>query len=267
MARLEMKLLRLLTPIMALLCGGATSVAPAPAPGDFAYRQNLGATLPDVALRDETGRERRIVDMLGGKPGILALGYFHCPNLCGLLRADLLHALGQTGMVAGEQYELLAVSIDPAETSADAAAAKRADFAQFPLPGADTGWRYVTGSAGAAQAVASAVGFRDRFDADTKQFLHPSGVVFLTPNGVVSSYLLGIGYAPNAVRLGVTRAATGSVAAAALPVLLLCFHFDSTTGRYTLAVLKLLKLGAAITVVMVGGMMLLAFRRERRAAP
>ena len=262
-----MKWLGLLTPIVALLCGGATSVAPAPAPGDFAYRQNLGATLPDVALRDETGRERRIADVLGGKPGILALGYFHCPNLCGLLRADLLHALGQTDMVAGKQYELLAVSIDPAETSADAGAAKRTDVAQFSLPGADTGWRYLTGSAQAVQAVADAAGFRDRFDADTKQFLHPSGVVFLTPNGAVSSYLLGIGYAPNDVRLGVTRAATGSVAAAALPVLLLCFHFDPTTGRYTLAVLKLLKLGAAITVIMVGGMLLLAFRRERGAAP
>ena len=262
-----MKWLRLLAPILALFCGAAGSVAPAPAPADFAYEQKLGATLPDVALRDETGRERRIADVLGGKPGILALGYFHCPNLCGLLRADLLHALGQTAMVAGAQYELLAVSIDPAETSADAAAAKRTDVGQFPGRGADTGWRYLTGSAQAVQAVVGAVGFRDRFDPDTKQFLHPSGLVFLTPKGVVSSYLLGIGYAPNDVRLGVTRAATGSIAATALPVLLLCFHFDPTTGRYTLAVLKLLKLAAAITVVTVGGVMLLAFRRERDAAP
>ncbi len=262
-----MNMLRLLAPVAALLCCGAASAVPAPAPADFAYRQNLGARLPDATLRDESGRERRIADLLGGRPGILALGYFHCPNLCGLLRADLLHALGQTDMLAGRQYELLAVSIDPAETSGDATAAKRADFAQFPLPGADAGWRYLTGSPRAVQAVADAVGFRDRFDAGTKQFLHPSGVVFVTPNGVVSSYLLGVGYAPNDVRLGVTRAATGSVAAAALPVLLLCFHFDPATGRYTLAVLKLLKLAAVITIVTVGGVMLLAFRRERSAPP
>lgn len=250
-----------------LSCVAGQAASPPPVPGDFAYRQNLGATLPRVVLRDEAGRERGIGDLLHGKPGVVALGYFHCPNLCGLVRADLLHALGQTGMVAGGQYELLALSIDPAETSADAAAAKRTDMAQFPLPGAESGWHYLTGSATAVQAVADAVGFRDRFDAESKQFLHPSGVVFVTPDGIVSSYLLGIGYAPNDVRLGVTRAATGSVASAALPVLLLCFHFDPTTGRYTLAVLKLLKLGAAITVLVVGGVMLLAFRRERRAAP
>jgi protein SCO1 len=67
------------------------------------------------------------------------------------------------------------------------------------------------------------------------------------------------------VRLGVTRASTGSIAARALPVLLLCFHFDPTTGRYTLAVLKLLKLGAGLTVLVIGGTLFLAFRRERRA--
>ncbi len=257
--------LRTLLALWALLLPGvAWSAAP---PGDFAYRQNLGAKLPDVVLHDDAGRERKVLDLLGGKPGIVALGYFHCPNLCGLLRADLMHALGQTSMTAGQQYELLAVSIDPAERSADAAEAKRTDMAQFPVPGAAEGWHYLTGSEAAVQAVADAVGFRDRFDAEQKQFLHPSGVVFVSPDGTVSSYLLGIGYAANDVRLGVTRAATGSIASAALPVLLLCFHFDPTTGRYTLAVLKLLELGAAITVVVVGGGLLLAFRRERRAAP
>ena len=253
--------------LVALLFCFAARAAPALVPGDFSYRQNLGAKLPAVALRDETGRVVPLTDMLRGKPGIVALGYFHCPNLCGLVRADLLHALSETGMTAGAQYELLALSIDPGETSADASNAKRTDRAQFPLPGAEEGWRYLTGSARAVQAVADAVGFRDKFDAGTKQFLHPSGIVFVTPAGVVSSYLLGVGYAPGDVRLGVTRADTGTVASAALPVLLLCFHFDPTTGRYTLAVLKLLKLGAALTVLVIGGVMLLAFRRERSARP
>jgi protein SCO1 len=114
------------------------------------------------------------------------------------------------------------------------------------------------------RAISEAVGFRDRFDMRLKQFLHPAGIVFVTPGGVVSSYLLGVGYAPGDVRLGVTRASTGSIAARALPVLLLCFHFDPTTGRYTLAVLKLLELGAGLTVLVLGGTLLLAFRRERR---
>lgn len=232
--------------------------------GDFAYQQQPGTRLPqDETFRDETGRSVRIAELLAGRPAILALGYFKCPNLCGIVRADLYHALGQTGMAAGRDYRLIALSIDPAETSADAAAAKRIDLAQYPLPGAERHWHFLTGSAAAVRAVSDAVGFRDRFDPQVKQFLHPAGIVFLTPGDVVSGYLLGVGYAPGDLRLGVTRASTGSIAATALPVLLLCFHFDPATGRYTLAILKLLKLGAGLTVLVVGGMLFLAFRRER----
>ncbi|MBN8906686.1 MAG: SCO family protein, partial [Rhodospirillales bacterium] len=209
--------------------------------------------------------EIQLGDLLRGKPAILAVGYFSCPNLCGGVRDDLYNALAQTRMVAGRDYTLIALSIDPAETSSDAAKAKSIDIAQYRLPGAAQDWRFLTGSAAAVGAVADAVGFRDRFDPKLKQFLHPAGLVFVTPGGVVSSYLLGVGYAPQDVRLGVTRASTGTIAARALPVLLLCFHFDPTTGRYTLAVLKLLKLGGALTVLLLGGTLFLAFRRERRA--
>ena len=124
-------------------------------------------------------------------------------------------------------------------------------------------WHFLTGRADAVQAVADAIGFHDRFDPEFKQFVHPVGIVFATPAGIVSSYLLGVGYRPGDVRLGVTRARLGSVAAAALPVLLLCYHFDPATGRYTLAILKLLRLAGVITALTVAGTLFLAFRRDR----
>jgi protein SCO1 len=252
--------------IVLLLRAASAHAAPAPDLRDFAYQQKPGARLPSSeTFRDATGRHVRIADLLHGKPAILALGYFSCPNLCGIVRADLYNALAQTGMIAGQDYTLIALSIDPAETSGDAARAKAADIAAYPLPGAERDWHFLTGSAADVRAISDAVGFRDRFDAQLKQFLHPAGIVFITPGGVVSSYLLGVGYAAGDVRLGVTRASTGTIAARALPVLLLCFHFDPTTGRYTLAVLELLKLGAGLTVLVIGGTLFLAFRRERRA--
>ena len=83
---------------------------------------------------------------------------------------------------------------------------------------------------------------------------------------VVSSYLLGVGYRPGDMRVAVTRADRGGVAQAALPVLLLCFHYDPATGRYTLAIMKLLRLAAGITVITMGGTLFLAFRRGRSGA-
>ena len=112
-------------------------------------------------------------------------------------------------MTAGRDYSLVALSIDPSETSADAAAAKADDLQRYPAPGAAQNWHFLTGTADAVQAVADAVGFHDRFDPELKQFAHPVGIVFATPAGIVSSYLLGVGYQPADVRLGVTRAAIG----------------------------------------------------------
>ncbi len=113
--------------------------------------------------------------------------------------------------------------------------------------------------------MAQAVGFRSRWDADLQQFLHPTGMVVLTPAGTVSSYALGVGYPAADLRGALLRARDGAVAAAASPVLLLCFHFDPTTGRYTLAVLKLLQLAAGLTVLTIGGV-LLALHRHGGAA-
>jgi protein SCO1/2 len=162
-----------------------------------------------------------------------------------------------------ENYSLVVLSIDPSEKPADARAAQQADAARFE-PVMDG--HYLTGSEAAVRSVTDAVGFRAQPDAVNKQFLHPAGLVFLTRTGIVSSYLLGLGYQPSDVGLGITRATNG-VTARALPILLLCFHYDPTTGRYTLAVVRVLQLGAAITVVVVAGTIILALRRERRVIP
>jgi protein SCO1/2 len=230
----------------------------------LAYEQRLGAQIPLAApLRDEEGREVRLSDLMAGKPLILTLIYFRCPNICGVTRAGLLGALAASGMIPGRDYTLVALSIDPSETPADAKDAKVGEIQRHPVSEAERHWHFLTGSREALQAIEDAVGFHDRFDEDLKQIIHPVGVVFATPAGVVSSYVLGVGYEPADLRLGVTRAAQGTIASAAMPVLLLCFNYDPATGRYTLAIVKLLRLFAVLTVATIAVTLYLAFRRER----
>jgi len=230
---------------------------------DFAFHQHPGEQVPmDVPLQDETGHAVHLRDAMAGRPAILVLGYLHCPNLCGLVRDDVFHALSQSGL-RPNQYSLLILSIDPAETNADAATAKRQDLARYPLPGAEANWRYLTGPANSLHQIADSVGFRYRYDPLLKQFLHPAGLVFLNATGRISGYLLGVGYSPGDLALGVTRAGNGGIEQAATPVLLLCFQFDPTTGRYTLATTKVLQLAGLLTVLTLGGLIALALRRER----
>ena len=246
--------------LAAVLTAGAAPEDPA----SYAWRLSPGATVPlDGGLTDEAGHPfQRATD----RPTILDLGYFHCPSLCGTVRADLFNALASSGLANGVDYDLVALSIDPAESPADAASAKSADRAQAPFL-TETGTHYLTGTPGAITAIGNAVGFRDRFDPALKQFLHPTGLVVLTRTGIVSSYLLGVGYNSGDVRAAVLRAGEGGIAQAALPVLLLCFHFDSTTGRYTLAIEKVLRLMAGLTVVtLAAGLVLLHRGRPRPSA-
>ena len=249
--------------LLASLTQGAADGAAPPDPTLFTYRQQMGSHLPlQSVLQDADGSPVRLGDLAHDMPMILVLGYFHCPNLCGIVRADLFRALGATGLRAGRDYVLAVLSIDPTETSSDATTAKAQDVGTYELPGADESWHYLTASADNIQSVADAVGFRDQLDQETKLFIHPAGIVFVTPGGTVSSYLLGVGYRPVDIRSSLERANAGDIAAAASPVLLLCFHFDATTGRYTLDIIKLLRLAGILTVVVIAGTLFLLFRQE-----
>jgi protein SCO1/2 len=253
--------------LLALVLAAAPASAATPDLSGLAFKQHPGAQLPgDARFRDERGRAVQLHDLLGGTPAILALAYFHCPNLCGVVQEDLFHALELSGLKAGADYRLLVISIDANETSADAARAKAADLARHPIAGADRYWHFLTGDATAVHAVADAVGFSDRFDPALKQFLHPTGLVFLTEAGRVSGYLLGVGYQAGDVTAGVLRARSGGIARAALPVLLLCFHFDATTGRYTLAIMRIVRAVGTLFVLVLGGLLAFVAVAGRRRA-
>ncbi len=229
----------------------------------LAFKQNPGAVLPyDAPLVDETGKTTSLRAAASGLPLIIVPGYFRCPNLCGTVRDDIFNALSHSNMVAGRDYALAAVTIDPAETAATAATVRGDDLARFPLPGGAADVHYLTGIAPSLNAIAKAEGFPIRYDGKLKQFMHPAGLVFATPSGLVSGYLLGVGYTPDALRASVERARQG-VSALAQPVLLLCFHFDAATGRYTLAIMKVLRLAAALTVLTLLGLFWLLRRKER----
>jgi protein SCO1/2 len=246
---------RIAMPLIAFLALVLTLPAKAAGSPDLTgvgYTQRIGARLPlDIVLRDEAGDGVALAEALGRRPVILLLGYFRCRKLCNALRAQTLDALVASGLAADRDYRLVAISVDPSETSADAAAAKERDVEAFPAPGARKGWRYLTGEEGDVGRVSRAVGFDYAYDAERKTFSHPIGRVLLDREGVVSAYLFGFGLD------GATlRATLGSAAAhektEMTSVSLFCFEYDPATGRYTLAIMKLLRLlsiAAALLVI------------------
>lgn len=255
-----------LATVVLLVAGGASAAGSSGAEDfrELAFDQRLGATVPlDQPFQSDDGRVVTLRTIGQGRPMLLVLGYFHCPNLCGVVRDDLFGALAEGRLAAGRDYELVAISIDPAETAADAARAKTDDIARYPVASAAEGWHFLTADVAGVTALQAAVGFHNRFDTAQAQFLHPAGVVFLTPAGTVSSYLLGVGYQPAAVEHAVQQASAGVIGPIASAVLLLCFHYDPVTGKYSLAITKLLRIAAAVTVLVLGTTLVVAHRRNR----
>lgn len=252
---------RLLVSLILFLAIGATGSL-AQGPGDIAFRESLGAKLPlDSALIDETGSVVKLSDVIAQAPTLLVLGYFRCRKLCSVLRHELFETLGTSDLVAGRDYSLVFLSVDPKETSSDAREARAEALASFSGAGAQSGWRFLTGREDDAASIAGTVGFD--YANDGKSLAHPLGGAVITREGIVSSYLFGFGLDAAAIRRALKRARFNEITAAGSPVRLLCWNFDATTGRYSLDILKLLRLVSGGFAIAGAVFVIRALRRER----
>lgn len=262
--------LLVLLSLLAHVVGTATAVAaggtnPQDPTTGVGIDQRLDSTVPlDLTFRDETGRAVRLGDYFGAKPVILTLNYYRCPTLCSLILSSLERGLQNVAFNVGEQFEVVTVSIDPTEGAADATAKKAEILGHYGRPGAAAGWHFLTGDEGQIRQLAAAVGFRYAYDTRGAQYVHPSGIMLLTPAGRVARYLLGIDYAARDLRLGLVEAADGRIGVPADQILLLCYHYDPATGRYAGAVDTFIKgssVAVAVALTLLVGVLL---RRERR---
>ena len=209
---------------------------------DIGIDQKLDAQVPlDLVFRDESGRAVQLKDYFGSRPVILALVYYECPMLCNQVLNGLTSSLAALAFNAGDEFEVLAVSFDPRETPALAAAKKESYVRRYNRPGAGGGWHFLTGDQESIARLTDAVGFRYRWDAATNQFAHASGIMVLTPRGQIARYFYGIDYAPSNLRLGIVEASEGKIGSPVDQLLLYCYHYDPGTGKYGAVVLNILK--------------------------
>ncbi|UEM01800.1 SCO family protein [Skermanella rosea] len=252
--------------ILAALPVRAQSTLPAEGFAGLAFDQHPGAVLPaDVRLVDDQGRSVSTADLFGqGRPVVLVFDYFRCTTLCGLVLGDLSAALAQVPLTPGRDYGLVAVSIDPRETARDAAALKARHFDRDPaFAGAA---RFLVGPEDEVRRLADTVGFPYRYDPAIGQFAHPAGVTLVSAGGRISRYVLGIGYDPLDLRLGLIDASRGTVASVADQLLLLCYAYDPAHGRYSLVIGNIVRAGGILTVAALGLLIFLASRKPSGGA-
>jgi protein SCO1 len=228
------------------------------------FDQRLDAQVPpDLVFRDEAGVPVRLGDYFGRKPLILTLNYFDCPMLCPLALEGLVRSLRPLSFSVGEQFSVLTVSFDPRETSEQAAAAKAKYQREYARPEAATGWHFLTGTGESIRVLTETVGFKPVYDVEKQQYAHAAGVLVLTPQGRVARYLYGVDVPTRDLRLALVEAAAGRIGSPVDRLLLFCYQYDPATGQYTMAVMRTLRFAGLATLLGLGGLLVVMFRRER----
>lgn len=214
---------------------------------------------------DDTGKPVHLSKYFNrGKPIILALVYYRCPNLCNFLLNGLTKSLKKLDWTIGEKFEIVNVSINPVETPDLAKAKKDAYIKDYGRPEGAAGWHFLTGNEPDIEKLAAEVGFNYRYDMNEKEYAHSAAIFILTPDGKISRYLYGIEFQQKDLRLGLLEASNGKIGTMVERLLLFCYRYDPQTRKYSVYLSKVMKAGCAGMIVIFGGYLAIFWRRERR---
>ncbi len=219
----------------------------------------------ELTFRDETGAEVRLEKFFQAKrPVILTLVYYECPNLCNFLLNGLVDSMKPLEWTPGKRFDIVSVSINPKETPELAAAKKASYLKSYGRPEAAEGWHFLTGSEDQVRRLADQVGFQYKYDDKEKQYAHAAGLFVLTPEGRLSRTLYGIAWQVKDLRLALLEASNGKIGTVIDRILLFCYRYNPDTRKYSMALMRVMQAGGATTVLVMGSMLMIFWRKQRR---
>lgn len=232
--------------------------------------QNLGQGVPlDATFRDRTGKEVKFGQLLEGKPAIVLPIFYKCKGVCGLELEGAITALRdmKTSQL-GKDFNVVVVSIHPKETPDLAEGKYESSVAELNKPGTEKGWKFVVGDWENIHKVTDTLGFKYTYDEAKDAINHPSGLMFVSPNGMVSSYIYGAKYSPSAFEKNIVTARDAKVGKKVEEIFFGCIHVDPLTGKRSLVIQNLLKVLGVLTIAVLGTTILVLsgraqFKRKR----
>jgi protein SCO1 len=241
---------------------GATASTLPPQLQNVGFEPPLSGQLPlSLHFRDETGADVTLGNYFGHKPVVLSFVYYSCPMLCNQVQQGVVGSLKMLSFNPVRDYEVVFVSFDPSDTPVRAANKKEAALSHFSRAETAAGWHFLTGSPESIQSLTHAANFRYSFDRGKNLFAHASGVMLMTPDGRISRYFYGVEYPSRDMRLGLVDASAGKIGNPIDHLLLYCFAYDPSTGRYSATILRIIRLGGLLTIfAIVAGIVI--FRRR-----
>ncbi len=222
---------------------------------------------PTLAFRDQDGRATTLGAAKGSGPGVLVFADYRCNTLCGPALAIVAAAVRGSGLKPGRDFRLLAISINPRATPADAQAMRDTRLAgDAALLQASS---FLIGSPDTIATATRALGYGYAYDPSSGQYAHPVAAFVLARDGRLTRVLSEVALTAPELQAAVRAAATDRAPAPADLIdrlSLLCHGLVTADGRNDAAVLVGLRIAAALTLVALAGGLSALVRRRRRAA-
>ena len=229
--------------------------------------QKLNAQLPlGLEFRDETGKTVSLGDYFGKRPAILSMVYYQCKMLCPEEINGLVGALEMVKFNPGKDFNVIFVSIDPAETPAMAASAKSLYIRRYGRPETAPGWHFLTGQQSAIDALAAATGYGYTRvpgpDGKMTQFAHASSIEIVTPEGRIAQYYLGVEYPPSGLQRGLLTASGGQIGSPVDNILTYCYRYNPLLHKYSMLIARIVQASCILTVLLLVTYLVINFRRD-----
>ncbi len=236
---------------------------------ELSFQQKLNAQVPlDLEFMDSEGMRVKLADkMPKDRPVILTLVYFECPSICNVLLNALVASLREQEFSVGKEFSVVTVSFNHQETHV-LAQKKRANYLkEYGREGAEAGWSFLVGDEANIQKLADAVGFPFQWNAQTEQYAHPAGIMLLTPEGRVSSYLFDYDWDKRQLRHALVEASENRIGTLVDRIAMMCYAVDPKTGKYTILISRVVMAACLATVGVVGFLLMVLFKNDASRRP
>jgi protein SCO1 len=232
-------------------------------------QEHLGVGASEaLSFRDEQGRDVLLSELTRGKvPTIVTFNYSDCPMLCSLQLNALVASMRQMDLTLGTDYRIVTVSLNPKDTPERLRDMKARYVAKYGRPESQVGWTFLSGSASNIGAAAREFGFAYNYNEERDEYAHPAAFTVVTPGGVIARYLYGLEYHPQTLRLSLVEASEGRVGSSLDKLVLYCFHYDASEGRYAPMAMNIMRLTGGAGALALGGVLTGFWRSERKRQP
>lgn len=268
----------ILTLALALMTAGAASaqVLLEENPAELAgakLEEQRGAEIPRGLVFTDSSGETVEFDSLfdGERPVVLILGYYDCPLLCPWVFSSMQQAFNQLAWRVGKEYRVVAVSIDPTNTTEQAQEERRKAIRGLDREATDDGWAFMLSpDEDEVRRLAEATGFGYAYLEETGEYAHPGVAIVLSPEGVVTQYLQVSPLPEKQLRLSLMEAADGQIGSFIDKFIFSCHIYDPDAGSFVLHAKSIMNIAAVLTAlavgVVIGGLLLAERVKKRRGA-